>query len=97
MPDITQEAQKILEMNGGLLSDFQPPDQRTPKQKQDNAPLIYAFPHRAASSTSRVHKVQYGGEIVVADRWREEFGKEIENPDQHFRLVYLTCSAGGQR
>ena len=90
LPDITTEAQTILKMDGGLLSDFQPPDQRTAKQRQDNAPPpIYALPHRVASSTSRVHKVQYGGEIVVSDRWREEFGKEIENPDQHFRLVYL--------
>ena len=26
----------------------------------------------------------------MCERWREEFGKEIDNPDQHFRLVYLT-------
>ena len=26
----------------------------------------------------------------MADRWREGLGKEIENPDQHFRLVYVT-------
>jgi hypothetical protein len=89
LPDMTQEAQMVLHMDGGLLSDFQPPDHRTAKQRQDNAPPLYALPHRVASSTSRVHKVQYGGEIAVSDRWREEFGKEIENPDQHFRLVYL--------
>ena len=90
LPDITEEAQRDLGMNGGLLADFQPPDQRTAKQREEKAPPSYSMPHRAASSTSRVHKVQYGGEIVVADRWREEFGKEIENADQHFRLVYLT-------
>jgi hypothetical protein len=92
LTDITPEAQEASKMNGGLLSDFQPPDQRTAKQRQGNAsPIpIYTLPHRAASSTSRVHKVQYGGEVVVSDRWRDEFGKEIENPDQHFRLVYLT-------
>jgi len=27
--------------------------------------------------------------VVVCERWREEFGREIDNPDQHFRLVYL--------
>jgi len=37
-----------------------------------------------------VHKVSYSGEVLLCERWREEFGKEIDNPDQHFRLVYLT-------
>ena len=40
---------------------------------------------------SGVHKVQYGGEVVVSDRWRAEFGEEIKNADQHFRIVYLTA------
>lgn len=41
-----------------------------------------------------MHKVSYSGEVVVCERWREEFGKEIDNPDQHFRLVYLTSHPG---
>ena len=57
---------------------------------QEGKPAAFSFPHRAAASTRRVNKTSYSGEVVVSDRWREEFGKEIENPDQHFRLVYLT-------
>jgi anion-transporting ArsA/GET3 family ATPase len=34
--------------------------------------------------------VSYGGEVAVADRWRDEFGEEIKHTDQHFRIVYLT-------
>ena len=53
-------------------------------------PAQYQFPHRPASSTKRIHKTQYSGEVVVADQWRAEFGEAIKNTDQHFRLVYLT-------
>lgn len=36
-------------------------------------------------------KVQYGGEIVVADRWAASFGEPWPNkPEVHFRIVYLT-------
>ena len=92
LPDITKEAQEELGVNGGILSDFQPHDQRTPQDRQTGKPAIYQFPHTAATSTKRVHKVQYGGEVIVSDRWRAEFGEEIKNADQHFRIIYLTTS-----
>jgi hypothetical protein len=94
LPDITPEAQQELGVNGGILGDFQPPDQRSARDRQDNRPPSYLFPHSAGSSTRRVNKTAYSGEVVVADRWREGLGKEIENADQHFRLVYLTHDPG---
>jgi hypothetical protein len=90
LPDITPDAQQELGVYGGIFGDFQPPDQRSVKDRQDGKPPAYSFPHRTGSSTRKVNKTSYAGEVVVCDRWREEFGKEIENVDQHFRLVYLT-------
>lgn len=90
LPDITPEAQQEIGVDGGILGDFQPPDQRSARDRQEGKSPAYAFPHRTGASTRRVHKVSYSGEVVVCERWREEFGKEIDNPDQHFRLVYLT-------
>ena len=90
LADLTAEAQDELGVNGGILADFQPKDQRSDKERQAGKPADYQFPHNAATSTKRVHKVQYGGEVMVSDRWRTEFGEEITNPDQHFRIVYLT-------
>lgn len=90
LPDITPEAQEKLGVNGGILCDYQPTDQRTADDRKQGKPPIYQFPHRAGASTKKVHKVVYGGEVLVSDRWRDEFGDELKNPDQHFRLVYLT-------
>ncbi len=91
LPDITPEAQAELGVNGGMFSTFQPPDQRSAQDKSSGKPPVYQFPHRSAASTRRVHRVSYGGEVVVSDRWRDEFGEEIRNADQHFRIVYLTA------
>ena len=97
LPDITKEAQEELGVNGGILSEFQPHDQRTPQDRQAGKPAIYQLPHTAATSTKRVYKVQYGGEVIVSDRWRAEFGEEIKNVDQHFRIIYLTAKPNGGR
>jgi hypothetical protein len=91
LPDITPEAQAELGVYGGILTDFQPSDQRSAKDKQDGKPAMYQFPHTAATSTKRVYKVQYSGEVIVSDRWRAEFGDEIKNVDEHFRIIYLTA------
>ena len=91
LPDITVEAQEALGVNGGILADFQPSDQRSAQERQAGKPAMYAFPHSAATSTRRVYKVQYGGEVIVSDRWRAEFGDEVKNADQHFRVIYLTA------
>jgi hypothetical protein len=87
---ITPEAQSELQVNGGIFTAFAPPDQRSAQERQSNHPPKYALPHRTASSTRRVHHVAYGGEVVLSDRWRDEFGEEIKHADQHFRLVYVT-------
>jgi hypothetical protein len=89
LPDITKQAQENLGVNGGILCDFSPTDQRADRERREGSPAVYQFLHTSGSSTRRIHKVAYSGEVVVSDRWRDEFGKEIENPDQHFRLVYL--------
>lgn len=90
LADITTEAQEALGVNGGILADFQPNDLRSDQERQAGKPADFQFPFRAATSTKRTHKVQYGGEVVVADSWRTEFGKELKNADQHFRIIYLT-------
>ena len=87
---ITPEAQAELGVNGGLLAAFAPPDQRTGQERQGNQSPKYSFPHRSGASTRRVHRIAYGGEVVVSDRWRHEFGDQVRHTDQHFRLVYLT-------
>jgi hypothetical protein len=89
LPDITPDAQAELGVNGGLFAAFAPNDQRTVQEKQNNTPPRYQFPHRPAASTRKLYKVAYGGEIVVSDRWRDEFGDDIKNTDQHFRIVCL--------
>jgi hypothetical protein len=90
LPDITPEAQAELGIYGGVLTDFQPSDQRSAQDRQTGKPAMYQFPHKSATSTRRIYKVQYGGEVIVSDRWRAEFGEEIKNADQHFRIIYLT-------
>ena len=91
LTDITPEAQEEQHVNGGIFTDFAPTDQRTMQERASNSPAKYSFPHRSAASTRRVHRIVYGGEVVVSDRWREEFGEEIKHTDEHFRIVYL-CS-----
>jgi hypothetical protein len=90
LADITKEAQEELGVNGGLLADFAPEDQRSGLEKTAGKTARYQFPKRAAASTKKVHKTQYSGEVVVSDHWRAEFGESIKNADEHFRLVYLT-------
>ncbi len=47
-----------------------------------------------ARATPRDLRVQYGGEVVVADRWDCKFGETWPNkPEVHFRIVYLTAHA----
>ena len=89
LPDITPEAQEELRVNGGLFAAFAPNDQRNAQEKQSNAAAKYQFPHRPAASTRKLYKIAYGGEVVLSDRWRDEFGEDIKNSDQHFRIVYL--------
>ena len=89
LPDITQEAQNELGVNGGLFASFAPNDLRTAQERQSNAAPKYQFPHRPAASTRKLYKVAYGGEVIISDRWRDEFGEDIKNTDQHFRIVYL--------
>jgi hypothetical protein len=90
LADINKEAQEELGVNGGILADFAPADQRTNPEKAAGKPGHYQFPNRGSASTKKIHKTQYSGEVVVCDHWRAEFGEPIKNADQHFRLVYLT-------
>src|SRR5262249_22871862 len=91
LADLTKEAQEELGVNGGILADFAPADRRTAQEKTAGKAAHYQFPNRSASSTKKIHKTQYSGEVVVCDHWRAEFGEAIKNVDQHFRLVYLTA------
>jgi hypothetical protein len=90
LSDITPEAQAELQVNGGIFAAYAPADQRTPLEHSNNHPPKYSLPHHSGASTRRVHRVSYSGEIIVARRWRDEFGEEIKHTDQHFRIVYLT-------
>jgi hypothetical protein len=52
------------------------------------------LPHTTtAKATPSGLKVQYGGEVVVADRWQPSHGEPWPNkPEVHFRIVYLTAN-----
>src|SRR6185437_1746290 len=65
LPDITQEAQAELGIYGGILTDFQPSDHRSVQDRQAGKPAMFQFPHASATSTKRIFKVQYGGEVIV--------------------------------
>src|SRR5262249_3555570 len=53
------------------------------------------LPHTTtAKATPTGLKVQYGGEVVVADCWQPAHGQPWPNkPEVHFRIVYLTANA----
>ena len=91
LQDVTHDAQQELGVDGGIFSLFAPPDLRSAKDRVEGKPSVYQFPHKSGTKTRRVLKVEYSGQIVVADRWRNEFGDEIKNADEHFRLVYLAA------
>jgi hypothetical protein len=90
LKDITPDAQTVVGVNGGLFATFTPPDTRSARDVSEGKPPQYQFPHRSGAKTRKVHKVEYSGQVVVSDRWRNEFGEEIKNADEHFRIVYLT-------
>lgn len=86
---ITPDAQQELGVNGGIFSLFTPPDLRSAKDRTEGKAPLYQFPHKSGAKTRRMFKVEYSGQVIVADHWRNEFGDEIKNVDEHFRLVYL--------
>ena len=49
------------------------------------------LPNCTAAKRAKVHKVFYGGEVIVADQWSPKLGEAWSNkPEVHFRVVYLT-------
>ncbi len=92
LADLTSEAQQELGVSGGALGDYAPSDTRSEKERKEGKLPNYEFPLHGRATTKRVHHVAYGGEVVVADRWKAELGKEIENTDEHFRIAYLTSA-----
>lgn len=49
-------------------------------------------------ATPSALRVQYGGEVLVADRWQSTWGEYWTNhPEVHFRIVYLTRRADVNR
>jgi len=93
---ITPEIQAELQINGGLLNEFQPDDQRTHEDIKSGAPARYALPKTIAATTKRVHNIAYGGEAIAGTNWRDEWGKAIDKPDIHFRVVFLTGDWGAK-
>jgi hypothetical protein len=71
--------------DGGLFDGYANRD-------KDNA---LQLPHTSpVKATPAGLKVQYGGEVVVADRWETSFGMPWPNkPEVHYRIVYLTSGA----
>lgn len=92
LEDLTPEAQQELGVNGGVLGDYAPSDARSEKERKEGKHPNYELPFHGRATTKRVHRIAYGGEVVVADRWKADLGKEIENTDEHFRIVYLTSA-----
>lgn len=93
---ITPEIQAELQLNGGLLHEFQPDDQRTPEEVKSGAPARFSLPKTISASTKKVHNVAYSGEVIAGTAWRAEWGKAIDNPDIHFRVVFLASDAGAK-
>jgi len=88
---VTPEIQSELQLNGGMLAEFQPDDQRTQEEIKSGQPARFVLPKTNAASTRRVHNIHYTGEVIASDRWRDEWGKAIDQPDVHFRVVYLSA------
>ena len=86
---VTPEIQSELQLNGGIFSEFQPEDKRTQEEVKLGQPARHVLPKSIAASTRRVHNVTYCGEVIAAERWRDEWAKPIEQTDVHFRIVYL--------
>jgi hypothetical protein len=62
--------------------------------KRDAARTLVLPNVTSTKATPSGLKVQYGGEIVVADRWAASLGEPWPNkPEVHFRIVYLTSTA----
>jgi hypothetical protein len=90
---ITKEIQEELQLNGGLLHEFQPDDQRTPEEVKSGAPARFSLPKNISASTKKVHNVAYSGEAIAGTAWRAEWGKALDNADIHFRIVFLAGDA----
>ncbi len=56
---------------------------------------ILQLPHTSlVKATPPGLKLQYGGEVIVADRWEGLFGEPWPNkPEVHYRIVYLASEA----
>jgi len=91
---ITPEIQAELQLNGGLLHEFQPDDQRTPEEVKSGAPARFLLPKTISASTKKVHNIAYSGEAIAVTAWRAEWGKVLDNADIHFRVVFLAGDAG---
>ena len=71
--------------DGGLFDGYGSRDKDTVLQLPRSSPV---------KATPTNLKLQYGGEVVVADRWENLFGEAWANkPEIHFRIVYLTSAA----
>jgi hypothetical protein len=68
--------------DGGLFDGYGPRDKDGVLQLPHTSPV---------KATPPSLKVQYGGEVVVTDRWESAFGEPWPNkPEVHYRIVYLT-------
>jgi len=45
---------------------------------------------KATSSRVMHRRIEYPGELVVATRWRADYGQPLQVEDVHFRVVFLT-------
>ncbi len=88
---VTPEIQQELQLNGGIFSEFQPDDQRNAEEIKHGQTARYQLPKTISGATRRVHSVNYAGEAIVTERWRDEWGLALDKSDIHFRVVYLSA------
>ncbi|MEI6176958.1 MAG: hypothetical protein WCS43_08705 [Verrucomicrobiota bacterium] len=93
---IDKEIQAELQLNGGILHEFQPDDQRTAEEVKNGAPARLSLPKTISVTTKRVHNIAYSGEAVAGTAWRDEWGKTIIQSDIHFRVVFLTIDGAAK-
>ncbi|MCX6880254.1 MAG: hypothetical protein NTW21_41585 [Verrucomicrobia bacterium] len=93
---IDKEIQAELQLNGGILHEFQPDDQRTAEDVKNGVPARLSLPKTISVTTKRVHNIAYSGEAVAGTAWRDEWGKTIVQSDIHFRVVFLTSDGAAK-
>ncbi len=65
----------------------------TTKEDGENGLLHTHTPGEESSLRVDQRNLEYGGDVIVANSWRDEWGLPLRKEDTHFRIVLLTSEA----